>query len=367
MEDVTRAESRWIFSAELDFWAHAMPIIAGCILAPFMWYRVGREELPLWGYAIVVVFCDVGHVWGTLFRCYLDTEENGRKWLLYNASPVAIFALTFFIHYAWSESAFWMLVGYTAIFHFIRQQWGFLCLYRARAKESKGRLVDRIVHAVGALAPIVAWHADTARSFDWFMRDDPFLVRLPEGCRQAALCVWLATAAAYAAYQVSLGPAGRNLVKVGVMGCCWLTWAVGILCPHKLIAVFFLNMFHAAPSYMIVFFTARNKFRVKPPPTDAERLMIYLTRPGAWPLYIAFFVAIAVVEEVFWEAFVWRDYFPDLFTFEMNALGNSFFTALLSTPQVTHYFLDAFIWKLESNPGLSDYYGLTYTAAAKSL
>ena len=35
--------------------------------------------------------------------------------------------------------------------------------------------------------------------------------------------------------------------------------------------------------------------------------------------------------------------------------------------QITHYFLDAFIWKIDSNPGLSDYYGLTYTTPTKAL
>ena len=273
-----------------------MPIIAGVILAPILWYTVGPDELPLWAYAVVVVFCDVGHVWGTLFRCYMDTAENRRRALIYNLSPVLIFAVTFGIHFWLSEAVFWMIVGYTAIFHFIRQQWGFLCLYRARALEVEGRVADQITHAVGALGPIAVWHADENRSFDWFMREDPFLIRLPPWSKNVAIGIYVTIFVSYCVRQMRVKQV--NVGKVATMLFCWVTWAVGVLCPHKLIAVFFLNMFHAAPSYMIVFFTARNKFRVTPPPTDAERLIVYLTQPGSWWKYLAFFVTIAVFEEV---------------------------------------------------------------------
>ena len=299
MEDVTLANKEWIFSERLDFWAHLMPVIAGAVLAPWMWCTVGPDELPLWGYLIVVVFCDVGHVWGTIFRTYLDTAENNRRWVLYNVSPLLIFLVTFTVHYAWSEALFWTFTGYFAVFHFVRQQWGFICLYRARAGEVEGRLIDRWVHTVGALGPIVVWHADAHRNFDWFMRDDPFLLRLPPWCREMAAAVYVATVVAYVLHNALGAPAVKpSRYKLITMACCYLTWAIGILLPHKLIAVFFLNMFHAAPSYMIVYFSARNKFRVCEQPTHAEQLVARLTRPGAWPLYLAFFVAIAVAEEV---------------------------------------------------------------------
>eukprot|EP01063_Lacrimia_lanifica_P018734 TRINITY_DN25645_c0_g1_i1.p1 TRINITY_DN25645_c0_g1~~TRINITY_DN25645_c0_g1_i1.p1 ORF type:complete len:394 (+),score=144.63 TRINITY_DN25645_c0_g1_i1:74-1183(+) len=369
MEDATRVDNEWIFSPTLDMWAHLAPIVAGCLLAPFMYAYVPPDSMPLWGYLIVVVFCDVGHVWGTIFRCYLDTEENSRRWGLYNVAPFVIFAAMLFTHYAWSEAYFWMAVGYFALFHFVRQQWGFLCLYRARKGERDGAALDRFVHTVGAVAPMVVWHADPNRSFDWFMREDPFLIRFPQYMQAVAVSVWLLTLVAYAATTVSkaAGGEGVNRGKVMTMAFCWLTWVIGILLPHKLIAVFFLNMFHAAPSYMIVFFTSRNKWRARAPPTQAEHLVKALTAPGSWYLYLAFFVAIALVEEALWEVFVWRDYFPQYIDFEMTRFGTSFFTSLLALPQVVHYFLDAFIWKLDSNPGLSDYYGLSYTTAAKAL
>ncbi|KAJ9471086.1 hypothetical protein DIPPA_09702 [Diplonema papillatum] len=369
MQDVTQDDRKWIFSARLDFIAHVLPVLAGLALGPLFWRFVEPNELPLWGYLVIVVFCDVGHVWGTIFRTYLDTEENGRRWALYNLSPVALFAGMFLVHYTVSEAYFWMFVGYLAIFHFIRQQWGFLCLYRARAGEADGRMADCLVHLAGALGPILWWHSSPDREFDWFMRDDPFLVRIPpEVGKPVAVALWGAALGVYCVMQVAAYRAGTwNEGKCACMAGCWVTWAFGVLFPHKLVALLFLNMFHAAPSYMIVYFTARNKWRLQKPPTDAERFVRWCTLPGRWPYYLAFFVTIAVVEEVIWELFIWRDYFPDVAKFELTPLGKSFFTALLSLPQVVHYFLDAFIWKIESNPGLSDHLGLTYTVPTKKL
>eukprot|EP01060_Flectonema_neradi_P015674 TRINITY_DN22320_c0_g1_i1.p1 TRINITY_DN22320_c0_g1~~TRINITY_DN22320_c0_g1_i1.p1 ORF type:complete len:380 (+),score=25.04 TRINITY_DN22320_c0_g1_i1:39-1142(+) len=367
MEDPTVAEKKYIFSKNMDMVAHVLPIIAGAVVAPFMWMYVDKNSMPLWGYLFIVVFCDVGHVWGTIFRCYLDTAENKRRWALYNLTPVAVFVTTFVLHYWVSVGLCWMVIGYIAIFHFIRQQWGFLCLYRARAGESTDYNIDRMAHLSGALCPILLWHSDRDRTFDWFMREDPFLVSVPAGSYPFIVACYACIFVAYYARAYACGKIALSPMKYLVMSFCWLTWLIGILLPHKLIAVFFLNMFHAAPSYMIVFFTARNKWSIHEPPTDAERLIKYLVKPGNWWVYLLFFVVIAVIEESLWEAFVWRDYFPNSFTFEVNHLGKSFFTSLLSLPQTTHYVLDAFIWKLSQNPGLGDYYGLTYTVPVKDL
>eukprot|EP01062_Namystynia_karyoxenos_P083302 TRINITY_DN9567_c0_g1_i1.p1 TRINITY_DN9567_c0_g1~~TRINITY_DN9567_c0_g1_i1.p1 ORF type:complete len:370 (+),score=115.56 TRINITY_DN9567_c0_g1_i1:74-1183(+) len=368
MEDVSRKEQRWIFSPEGDFVAHTLPILAGVALAPFFWRYVGPDELPLWGYCIVVVFCDVGHVWTTLYRCYMDTAENRRRWVLYNVSPALIFAVTFAVHFWVSEAVCWTVIGYLAIFHFVRQQWGFLCLYRARAHDTSDARVDRVVHWIGAAGPILLWHADPYRRFDWFMRDDDFPVRLPEGTKPYTLALWAAALFLYGGWQCALLARGKcNVGKAVTMAYCWFTWAAGVLCPHKLLAVFFLNMFHAAPSYMVTYYVCRNKWRTEEPPGLAERFIKWSVAPGNWVWYLLFFVLIASVEEALWEALIWRDYFPDLFTFELNKFGRSFFTALLVLPQTAHYFLDAFIWRLDSNPGIALHYGLSVARPAKQL
>eukprot|EP01065_Artemidia_motanka_P021669 TRINITY_DN25907_c0_g1_i1.p1 TRINITY_DN25907_c0_g1~~TRINITY_DN25907_c0_g1_i1.p1 ORF type:complete len:372 (+),score=119.57 TRINITY_DN25907_c0_g1_i1:78-1193(+) len=370
MEDLAKCDSRWIISAKGDFVAHTLPILAGAVLAPLFWRYVPSDELPLWGYCIVVVFCDVGHVWTTIFRCYLDSIENRRRWVLYNLGPPLVFAATFVLHYFVSEAVCWTVIGYLAIFHFVRQQWGFLCLYRARAKDVEDARVDRVVHWAGVAGPVLLWHSDPSRGFDWFMREDSLPLRLPHSAQPFILAGWAAVLCGYCVRQLQLLRQGKcNAGKSLTMSYCWFTWAMGVLFPHKLIAVFFLNMFHAAPSYMITYYVCRNRWRDEKAPGLGERFIQWAVdpAPGRWVWYLMFFVVIASVEEVLWEALVWRDYFPEAFNFDLNPLGRSFCTALLVLPQTAHYFLDAFIWKLDSNPGLAYSYGLSVHRPRKQL
>src|SRR6188474_1210858 len=90
--------------------------------------------LPAWGWLVFVLAIDVTHVWTTIFRTYLDREELARRPRLYAAIPVGCFALGAALHLG-SERAFWRTLAYVAVFHFVRQQAGWVAVYRARAGE----------------------------------------------------------------------------------------------------------------------------------------------------------------------------------------------------------------------------------------
>ena len=70
----------------------------------------------------------------------------------------------------------------------------------------------------------------------------------------------------------------------------------------------------------------------------------------------------ALVEEVLWDGVVWKVYLPQLTGAPapaMGALALSAWVAALSLPQIVHYFLDGYIWKLDgSNPDLYATFGL---------
>ena len=72
-------------------------------------------------------------------------------------------------------------------------------------------------------------------------------------------------------------------------------------------------------------------------------------------IFLAFF------EEWIWDVFVWREHstvfgvWNRFVSLEASA-GLSLLVPLLAVPQATHYVLDAFIWKLNSNnPDLRKY------------
>jgi hypothetical protein len=65
-------------------------------------------------------------------------------------------------------------------------------------------------------------------------------------------------------------------------------------------------------------------------------------------------VFFAVCEETLWDRLVWHErpeYFGEVFP--LSALTLVFVVPLLAVPQITHYVLDGFVWRVRSeNPVL---------------
>jgi len=71
----------------------------------------------------------------------------------------------------------------------------------------------------------------------------------------------------------------------------------------------------------------------------------------AVPIFIAFMVVLAFVEEGLWDGLIWRDHLRLFGVFKnLPAISSlqiqMWLVPLLSVPQTTHYLLDAFIWRL---------------------
>jgi hypothetical protein len=74
-----------------------------------------------------------------------------------------------------------------------------------------------------------------------------------------------------------------------------------------------------------------------------------------WPVFLASLIAAAWLEEWGWDRFVWHERAslfpgPDL---SLSAAALALVVPLLALPQATHYVLDAWIWRVKGNPGLS--------------
>src|ERR1044071_6913743 len=86
-------------------------------------------DTPDWAWVPAVLLIDVAHVWSTAFRVYLDTDELKRRPWLYSLVPLIGFAIGVAL-YSEGELVFWRVLAYLAVFHFIRQQYGWVALYR---------------------------------------------------------------------------------------------------------------------------------------------------------------------------------------------------------------------------------------------
>ncbi len=71
----------WIRSARFDLTFFVGPAIVSLILvAPaLLGWLPDPGDTPLWAWIVLVLVCDVAHVWASLYRVYLDAVELRRR------------------------------------------------------------------------------------------------------------------------------------------------------------------------------------------------------------------------------------------------------------------------------------------------
>lgn len=356
---VTATErGRWLVSARWD-----VTVFGGSALLAFallVWGRLSGTlagVTPPWAWIATVLVVDVAHVWSTAYRVYLDPEERRRRPALYLGVPVAAYVAGVVL-YSTSAGLFWRVLAYLAVFHFARQQYGWVALYRRRLGPSTAldRVLDDAAIYSATLYPILWWHAHLPREFEWFIEGD-FIPGLPVAAAARLLPVHLAITFLYVARQVWLR-ARRRPVSTGkdlVIATTWLTWYVGIVVLDSDYAFTVTNVLvHGIPYLALVWRYGRGRFRG----TAGALGRVFHAR--GWPLFLATLVAAAWLEEWGWDRFVWHER-PVLFPgpdVAASAAALALLVPLLALPQATHYVLDGWIWRRKDNPGLARQLGL---------
>ena len=342
----------WLFSRNVD-----LAVFLGAALVSFGALGIGalagvlQAETPLWAWVPAIVLCDVAHVWSTIFRTYLDPAERRARPRLLVIAPLLGLAVSVAL-LSRGDLAFWRALAYLAIFHFVRQQYGWVSLYRSRAGETSrsGRVVDTAAIYAATLWPLLHWHTHLPRHFSWFFTHD--IVALPPFVMPAATVLYVAALAAYALRAAALWARGTpNPGKDLVVGTTAAAWYVGIVAFDSDYAFTVTNVFmHGIPYFALVFVHARARAKAtepSAPPSLAARLTRTIV-PFLGTLWL-----IAFFEELVWDRAVWHDR-SALFG-EPWELGGwkLILVPLLALPQLTHYVLDGFIWRRRSNPSVA--------------
>ncbi|HTK37437.1 MAG TPA: hypothetical protein VL325_03000, partial [Pyrinomonadaceae bacterium] len=126
----------WLFSQKIDLTVFLGSAVASLLLLAVGWQLgILNGESPEWTWVSAVLLIDVAHVWSTSFRVYFDKEELKRRLWLYLLVPVFGYALGVALY---SEGAltFWKVLALVAVFHFERQQYGWVALYRRKLHET---------------------------------------------------------------------------------------------------------------------------------------------------------------------------------------------------------------------------------------
>jgi hypothetical protein len=338
---------RWLFSAPVDlalFGGTASIALALTLIAP----STPRE--PAWTWITGVLLVDVAHVWSTIFVVYLDPFERRRRTALYAGVPLLCFAGGVAVYGAYGGTWFWTVVAYLAVFHFVRQQYGWVMLYRARNGEldRRGRWIDGATIYAATLYPLLYWHAHLPREF-WWMRENDFLFGVPEDVARVAGWIYAALIVAYIANAVATRSRawGKHVVVATTAAC----WYVGIVASNSDYTFTVTNVFiHGIPYLALVYVYARNASREEVGAGAA--ILGGRSHTRAMLAFLATLWAIAYVEELLWDRAVWHDR-PWLFGDGFDAdEWKIILVPLLATPQLAHYVLDAFLWRRRSNPRL---------------
>jgi hypothetical protein len=333
----------WLFGPRTDlalFWGSALVGLSiGALGNAF-----GLRELPGWGWLLLVLCVDVAHVHATWFRTYLDARELRRHPLRYAIVPLVAYALGWIAYHA-SPLVFWRVLAYVAVFHFVRQQAGWVALYRARDAQ-RGRF-DRVgddaaIYAA-TLYPIFEWHAHAAeKTFSWFVPGDFLALPVAAGL-PVARAVWIGCLAAFflreGARAMALGRASFG--KCSVVATTALTWYIGIV-PNPGDFVFTAaNVIpHGVPYVFLLFAYTRERAREEGGFALGEVVAESLVS------FALVLVGFAFFEQLAWDR--WVDHERTWLFGEGSAVSErvlGWLVPLLALPQTAHYLLDGLLWR----------------------
>tara|TARA_Y100000588_G_C14111612_1_gene863259 strand:- start:95 stop:1198 length:1104 start_codon:yes stop_codon:yes gene_type:complete len=358
----------WLFSRSIDLFVLGLPVWTTWTICFSLSEQTLSNALPLWVWAVFIVGIDVSHVWSTLFRTYLDREEFSHHRNVLVRTPLVAFAV-FFIIASFSSLWFWRTMAYLALFHFVKQQYGFFALYRGHFRFAPARKIfdDIKVIYLATLYPVAYWHLTDDRSFTWFVSGDFFPLHallgsgvefLPPLALIGNMCYWVVIAGwcieevYYCRKHGVELPLGKILWLLTTAG----NWYLGIVYFNSDIAFSLTNVVaHGVPYLALIFFYVEKKKGLKARrPISHAQIGLHLT------FMLGIVLLLAFGEEYLWDMFLYRErgaIFEWLFSYPIRALqtplGQALALGLLSVPQVTHYILDGFIWRSNAkNPYL---------------
>ncbi|MCE9559809.1 MAG: hypothetical protein K8R88_12765 [Armatimonadetes bacterium] len=343
-----RVETPWIYSPKFDLAAIIGPPVAITAVVLLWGDRIAAiGDTPAWLWILLVLGIDVAHVYSSLFRTYFDKEEFQRRRKLYLVVPAVCWLAGIAVFALWGPVVFWSIVAYFAIYHFVRQQYGFLMLYRRG--EPVGDLsyrIDQVAIYIATVYPLVYWHT-YPRNFQWFSNFEVLHIPVvwPEYVFRA---VYILSLTAFMVKELNRWHVtGKlNLGKTLLLVATASAWATGIILFNGDLTFTLINIVSHGVPYMALIWIYQ--YRKRTNQSHAQNKFLKFFQIKYVPIYIAALVGIAYFEEGVWDWLVYREH-ANIFgsyTLSVSNTALMILVPLLTMPQVTHYVLDAYIWRV---------------------
>ncbi|MBL0742035.1 hypothetical protein [Chryseolinea lacunae] len=311
----------------------------------FQDYFIQHQQVSAVWWVVLVLCIDVSHVYSTLFRLYWDRPTFSKYKNLLLIIPVASFGIGFLLH-LYDAAIFWRILAYVAVFHFVRQQYGFMRLYSRKENNNIAvRILDGVSIYAATLYPLLYWHLHLTGSLSWFVSGDFISIPL-QGWDTALKTIYVVIIIAYSAKELwqSYRRRAFNIPKNLIMAGTYLSWYVGIVMFEGDLIFTLLNVVaHGVPYMGLIWIYGEQK---------AQSTFSFSWRGVA--IFSGVLFAFAYVEETIWDVLVWKDHvgvFPFLTSLAPleNPVLLSIVVPLLVLPQITHYVLDGFIWRFSKD------------------
>ena len=341
---VVNKQRYWLFSAPVDLSVFLGSAVVSLVLLAIGWqFGFLNDDSPDWTWVSAVLLIDVAHVWSTSFRVYFDAAELRRRVWLYTLVPIFGYAVGVAL-YSEGELIFWKSLALFAVFHFVRQQYGWVKLYRAKLREKSrfSLFLDTAAIYLATVYPLAFWMTSLPRNFNWFVENDFF--SLPQIVETVLFPIYVFALAAYFAklfYQYSTAGflnIGKDIIVLTTAVC----WYVGIVALNSDYAFTVTNVIiHGVPYFALIYFYSKSRRET------ANRF--YRTISSNWLIFLATLWALAYIEELLWNCGVWHEHeflFGKSWSIDDWKI---YLVPLLAVPQLTHYILDGFVWRRKNN------------------
>jgi hypothetical protein len=332
----------WIHKQKTDsVFILAPSFIVVAIVFVFQDYLKDIEEnYSFYTWLFLIVFIDVAHVYATLFKTYFVREEFEKRKNLLIALPSICFIIGLIL-FAFGSAVFWSVLAYVAVFHFIRQQYGFMRLYsRNETKSRFGIGFDSLVIYTATIYPMLFWFLSSPRKFSWFTKNDFFrfennLILPVLNWIYIGIVSFYIFRTSYKTLTEGCFNIPKNAIIIGTL----LSWYFGIVYFNNDLVFTLLNVVsHGIPYIALIYLNEIDK------KADADLgILNYVKGFKGIMIFLGFLFGLAFFEEYVWEILVWSEKFT-FYEYDFSS-WQFLLVPLLTVPQFTHYFLDGFIWK----------------------
>lgn len=314
-----------------------------------------NRNMPDSWWVLLILLIDVAHVYSTLYRTYFDKEIFKEQKTMMWAIP-AIGFIAAVLLYNVSYLMFWRVLAYLAVFHFVRQQYGFMRLY-SRKENSLAwmKQIDKITIYYATLFPIVYWHLSGPRNFNWFVKGDflslnsSFLLTITSTLYVTTLFVYLFKEIYFISTFKSI-----NIPRIAVIAGTIVSWYFGIVYFNGDMAFTVLNVVsHGIPYMALIWIYGKKKSGLRQ--AEQKKVSFFFSRYGLI-FFLGLIFLLAYIEEGLWDSALWKEHrnvFGIFYLSDINwdSTALSIIIPLLALPQITHYIIDGFIWKINPKSG----------------